>query len=230
MKDPLHIGSTPYETLGVGRGAAKAEVEKAFAEALRHHVPPHVAQAARDALVRKEKRTERALCDVLLYEDECLARLTPNPLEDASGLSPRKRLASARAWEQQLKRGFPDVGIAHSLGVLWYWWAMHEEQRQDALVSALPVEQLADKQSKSGLLKAACAKNGARCEPGGRNCERTDCVWREDCYSSAPPLEEMWGRVIAYWSMLSVSPDLWDGQGLSQAEVAASSFGKGTDD
>ncbi len=210
MKDPLHTELTAYEILGVGREADKAEVEKAFAQALRRHVPPYVAQAARDMLMRKEKRLDRVLCDVTLYDDACLGRLAPNPLEDASVLGSARRLKTAEAWEQQLKRDFPNVGIAHSLGVLWYWWAVYEEQRQDVLVSALPAERLAGKQSKTDLLKAVCTKDGAHGNRGTSNCEHTACAWHEDCCFSAPPLEEMWRRVIAYWSMLWVSPDLWD--------------------
>ncbi|MFA5251560.1 MAG: hypothetical protein WC454_03115, partial [Phycisphaerae bacterium] len=33
----------------------------------------------------------------------------------------------------------------------------------------------------------------------GSACSHTNCFWRQDCCSSAPRLEIMWEKTIAYW-------------------------------
>ena len=78
---------------------------------------------------------ERALLDLFYYNIDSLVRLSPNPLLDPSTLLPPKRALTAEAWGKQLRTDFPDLGIAHSLAVLWYWWAMSTEEQQAAGIS-----------------------------------------------------------------------------------------------
>lgn len=217
VKDPLQSDLTPYEVLGIGRGATRMELDAARMRALRNRVPQNTAKKAWDAML---SGVLRAPIDVLLYDEETLARLRPNPLLDASALGTRRRRQTSEAWERQLIANFPDVDIAHSLGVLWYHWALHEEVRQTAMFEALGNGAISGNQSKLELLKQLRLKEGVRCDPGNPHCDRQECAWREDCCSSGPPLEEIWRRVIAYWSMLAATREMWGERlGLSIAEA-----------
>ena len=60
------------------------------------------------------------------------------------------------------------------------------------------------------LLQKVQEKNGVLCNPGAGRCEVIECALRPDCESSAPPLEMMWERVIAYWSTLAMTPEIWN--------------------
>jgi tetratricopeptide (TPR) repeat protein len=71
--------------------------------------------------------------------------LTPNAILQPDVLDVAHRAATAQSWEKQLKTRFPDPSAAHSLAVLWYWWAItDEEQRSQGqkLSSVIPVEQM----------------------------------------------------------------------------------------
>lgn len=126
MKDPLQRQQTPYELLGVGRDASAADIDKAFKLALVKRVNVQKLTGARVAL---ERPVDRAVLDLLHYDDAVAARLSPDPRTDASALDPPRRAATAAAWESQLRRAFPDYGIVHALAVLWYWWALSESER-----------------------------------------------------------------------------------------------------
>ncbi|MBI5085014.1 MAG: hypothetical protein HZB13_10515, partial [Acidobacteria bacterium] len=113
----------------------------------------------------------------------------------------------------------PNLGYAHCLGVLWYWWALHEERRVDALLEKAGGTKVmaADPSSKRALLREGLLAEGVTCKPeDGANCAMKDCAWREDCLSSAPELSHMWERVVACWGMLAAAPEFWKGfEGLT---------------
>ncbi|HYF96016.1 MAG TPA: hypothetical protein VD969_27705 [Symbiobacteriaceae bacterium] len=210
MKDPLQTEQTPYEILGVERSADRAHIERAFATALGRRIPPNVAKNARDALLLHPAK--RAWYDLLLYDDAALAQLTPPPLGDGGVLGRERRAATAQAWEQQLRRRFPDPGLVHSLAVFWYWWALFEEERLQTLIKALggkpATGAVPGKSFRQAVLKAIRKAEGVTCNPDqGAACTKADCPWRQDCLSSAPPPKEMWERVIGYWAMLTTGAD-----------------------
>ena len=126
MKDPLHLGPTPHEVLGLAdENHPNRIVDAARVRALARGVPANRAMAAADAL---KKPVERAWHRLLYYDEACLERLTPNPLVDAGVLSLENRAATAQAWETAFRAGFPaDPAMAHSLALLHYWWALHLE-------------------------------------------------------------------------------------------------------
>jgi len=211
MKDPLQTEQTPYEVLGIPSGTTSAEVDRAFMEALRRRVPPNIAKSARDALLDESRR---AWTDARLYDDSALAQVSPSPVENPDVLGRGHRLATATQWERQLKARFPDPHLVHCLAVLWYWWAHFEQERFSALVDAavesggLPHGDL----SRRKLLQTLRKREGVACEPSrSHQCNNADCPWREDCFSPAPPLKELWERAIAYWVALACTDEFWSG-------------------
>jgi len=123
MIDPFQTEPSPYTTLGVTAEATDADLLAAFKAAL---AGGRDARQCMLALKRLQDPVQRTLVDVFEYHATDLEGLTPSPLEDPSALEPARRAATARAWEEQLVRQFPDLRIAHSLAVLWYWWTEHE--------------------------------------------------------------------------------------------------------
>lgn len=125
MKDPLHRQQTPYEILGLSHGATPAEIDKAFKLGLVKRVNVQKLTGAKVAL---ERPVDRAVLDLLHYDDAVCERLVPDP-RGAESLALANRAATASAWEAQLRRSFPDYAVAHALAVLWYWWAFSESER-----------------------------------------------------------------------------------------------------
>jgi hypothetical protein len=121
-RDPLQGERTPYEVLGIERGAGASDVERAFRAGLLQRGNVAALTAAKIAL---ERAADRALIDLFLYDGAALAPLQPSPLDDPGALELPRRAATAAAWEALLRGHFPDPGLAHGLAVLWYWWARH---------------------------------------------------------------------------------------------------------
>ncbi|HEO71927.1 MAG TPA: hypothetical protein ENN80_11745, partial [Candidatus Hydrogenedentes bacterium] len=106
------------------------------------------------------------------------------------------------------------------MGVLWYWWAVYEEARQDKMLEALGVSGLAVPEEKLEILRILRKREGISCKPGSGDCRELDCAWREDCCSSVPSLVDIWHGAIAYWSMLAATREMWDGWlGLSEMDA-----------
>ena len=126
MKDPLQTEATPYEILVLGPGAGRKEINSAFKRVFESRKEKNLQKLtkAKNILLDQEKRL---LLDFLHYESSALNRLARNPLNDIAVLNPNNRSETAAAWENQLKNSLSDIGIVHSLCVLWYWWAMYEE-------------------------------------------------------------------------------------------------------
>lgn len=63
--------------------------------------------------------------------------------------------------------------------------------------------------SKRELIRQLRSTEGVECNPNEPSiCRQADdCRWREDCFSHAPPLEELWKKVIGYWGMLAAQED-----------------------
>lgn len=128
MKDPLQTEPTPYEVLGVECGASAAEIEAAFRQGLLKRGNVQKLTAAKLTLQRP---AERALLDLLQYDSAVLARVTPNPLTQSGALDLAQRPSTAAAWERQFRAHFPDLGLAHCLSLLWYWWVTHEDEQEN---------------------------------------------------------------------------------------------------
>jgi len=220
MKDPIQTIETPYEILGLKPGTSKPEIDRAYMAALGRGVTANEAKNARDALVRYP--VERAWYDLREYDDQSLRQLAPSPHDDASVLLPARRASTAQAWEDLLKREFPNLGSVHSLAVLWYWWAMYEEQRVLAIleVARKDADMAKTDLSKGALLRCARKAEGIDCDPRkSKNCQVADCPWRDDCLPLIPSTKEMWERVIAYWGMLNANASFWDGfSGIDKTE------------
>jgi hypothetical protein len=125
MKDPLQPGSTPYEVLGVPRGATSEQIDRAFKEKLRT-VPIPKLSAARLAL---QDPVERAAVDAFLYDSADLGRLS---VSDPEVLRRPHRSTTERAWRAAFVARFPDPGILHCLSVCWYWSAMTADGAGDS--------------------------------------------------------------------------------------------------
>ncbi len=121
MKDPFQSEPTPYEVLGLECSAASSDIDTAFKAGLVRGGNVQKLTAAKLALQRP---AERAAVDLFLYDDGVLARLSPNALENRAVLDSANRLSTAAAWEAELRGAFPDLPVAHSLAVLWYWQAL----------------------------------------------------------------------------------------------------------
>jgi tetratricopeptide (TPR) repeat protein len=120
VKDPLQADDTPFEVLAVGPDASPAEVEAAFKRALSKGGSSARAMDARRTLHNPAKRE---LVRIFHYDARVAMQLDPSPL-DAASLAVDSRGSTASAWERTLARSFPDLEIAHSLAVLWYWSAV----------------------------------------------------------------------------------------------------------
>ena len=222
LKDPLQTEQTPYEILGVGPDAGRGEIDKALVNALRKRIPANIAKNARDELLNP---VDRAWYDLLECNQTVLGQLNPSVLNEPSALDRSNRMATLQAWEKQFKKKFPDSGLGHSIAVLWYWWAMYEEHRlADMLAKAgnghpLPRGFL----SRGILLKHLRRTEGVSCDPVRvRECRIKDCPWRDDCISPAPPMKDMWERVIGYWVMLAATSSFWNKSfKLSKKEIGA---------
>jgi tetratricopeptide (TPR) repeat protein len=126
MKDPLQKEINPYEILGVHPEASAGDIDRAFGVAVGRN-PRQVQQLTRARQILKQQPVERALIDLFLYDSEVLLKLEPSPALDTTILEIPQRAATAKAWEGQLRKSFPHLAQIHSLAILWYWWAVHEE-------------------------------------------------------------------------------------------------------
>ena len=124
MKDPLQPGRTPYEILGLPAGAAADEIDRAFRTRLAGSREVQKLTAARRAL---QDPQERPLIDLFLLSDRVLGTLSPSALSDPSALAPPRRWATLRAWDAQLRARFPDPDLLQTMGVVWFWGALHCE-------------------------------------------------------------------------------------------------------
>lgn len=227
MKDPLQTSETPYEVLGIEPGLSDEDLRKAYFEAIRKRVPAARATEAYNTLRRPVERARIALTQ---YDVHALKQLNPCPIDGDPALQVSRRAATAKAWENRLKETFPEPGTIHSLAVQWYWWTQHEEQRYSLIVDAVrdPDSLARGKTGKHSLLRSIARSNGYDCDlENRRNCPNADCAWREDCRTPAPPLEQMWQKVIAYWCALALTPGFWaslDGLTKPQTEELSRSF------
>jgi hypothetical protein len=123
MRDPLQGEATAYEILQIKEDATEADIGAAFKAATR--LGGNIGQLTRAWQALKQPG-ERAFRDLLLYDPDSLRALSPSPLDDPGMLDVPDRAATAAAWEKQLRSRYPDHRAAHSLAVLWYWWALRE--------------------------------------------------------------------------------------------------------
>ncbi len=137
MKDPLQPEETPYEILGLSRGASDREVVAAAKTAVAA-VASGLASLNDVTRARKalQNPAERLVVDMLSYDPQVLQRLRPSPLEDASLLEEARRGATGQAWEAQFRREFPSWELAHPLALLCYWWVLRRETNLESSVAA----------------------------------------------------------------------------------------------
>ncbi|HUV93446.1 MAG TPA: hypothetical protein VMX14_01275 [Anaerolineae bacterium] len=219
-RDPLQTEKTPYELLALDRRAGDEAVKQAFSRAI-------AASKGRRGDLRKlrEARStlfrpvQRALLDILLYDPKVVSRLSPTYETDGSFLGLGARQATAKAWTTHLRAHFPDLPTIHSLAVLWYWWATHEGERFAALAEALSESGVPARTvtTKRRLLQNISASEARTCRPGpGALCPDPDCRWHDECSYTCPPIDVIWRKAIAYWSVLIASHKFWTEQaGLS---------------
>jgi hypothetical protein len=121
MKDPLQSEATPYEVLGVARGASSDEVDRGFREGLVQRQNVAKLTAARRTL---QNPVERGLLDAFLYDPVFLAQMRPDPSRDTEALGSERRDQTGVAWARILRERFPDIGPIHCYSVYWYWSAV----------------------------------------------------------------------------------------------------------
>ena len=121
MKDPLQSEATPYEVLGVARGASSDEVDRGFREGLVQRQNVAKLTAARRTL---QDPVERGLLDAFLYDPVFLAQMRPDPSRDPEALGSERRDQTGVAWARILRERFPDIGPIHCYSVYWYWSAV----------------------------------------------------------------------------------------------------------
>ena len=122
MTDPLRTAPSPFEVLGVDRTADDAQINAALKARLGQGGSPAGLVAAHRTL---QDPVERVLAAARDYWPEDYGDLAPSPFDDPSVLAAERRWETARSWERGFKARFPDLSAAHSLAVLWYWWAEH---------------------------------------------------------------------------------------------------------
>lgn len=128
VKDPLQTQATPYEILGgISPDATDSEIHDAFNKTFaKGNVKQK--QDARQFLLNRP--LDRALLNLFLYDDAVLEKLDPNPLNDPGALDISRRAETAKKWRKQFRGStFPDPGIAHALGILWYWSACQASEQ-----------------------------------------------------------------------------------------------------
>ena len=126
MKDPLHEKVTPYEILGVPLFADKKAVEAAFKKGMLSG--KNVARLS-EARLTLNRPIEKLLIDILLYDEFFTGQLAPRVWGDSSRLL-ENRSETVAAWMNINKKLFPHYPAIHSLGLVWYWWAIYCEEKQ----------------------------------------------------------------------------------------------------
>jgi len=210
MKDPLHIEQTPYDILGVLPGASIAQLYAAYSLSnARGVIRPIVAKTALDTLLNPCKR---AMLDLLQYNDDFLSVIPENPNKDVELLSRARRADTLEVWRKRLISSYPNPAITHCLAVAWYWWTMDEDRRFiDLLKKVNSSKSLVKGKITRETLLSIARKNIGMPENCPISCDRdiTRCELVEYCFSDAPPLYEMWRRVLGYWCALEFE-DIWD--------------------
>ncbi|MBI4260017.1 MAG: hypothetical protein HY658_05580 [Actinobacteria bacterium] len=175
MKDPLQVEETPYEILAVGEEATDGDIDLAFRTALAGGDAQRVTRAWQTL----KRPQDRAFLDVFRYSPASLRALSPCPLDDPTALDPPRREATATAWEEILRSRYPDLGVIHSLAVLWYWWAIREESLPRPVVAPT------DEDGQAGLFPEEAPEGGSLHAVG------------------------MWERAVGCWSTLLESEAFW---------------------
>ncbi|OGV66188.1 MAG: hypothetical protein A3K19_19430 [Lentisphaerae bacterium RIFOXYB12_FULL_65_16] len=208
MKDPFHRDLTAYDVLGIAADTKPEAIAAAVSAAIGRGVPWDIVRAAKASL---EDPGARGLLDFFYYDDAILRRLDPNPLETPAALAVPNRAETAARWTAQLRAGFPAPGLAHTVGLLWYWWAVHQEWRlmsmwrQIAIKDGVPEMPL----SPRDLLLQLATIEGRDCKPGTDTCRFERCPWQRDCIHSAPPVREMWWNSIGCWGHVLATEGFW---------------------
>ena len=211
LRDPLQEQRTPYELLGVSREAADREIKNAFkmAFARRKENPRQLQQANKDLL----NPQERILIDVALYDETTVRQLSPGLGNGRESLDFAQRPATAEAWRTQLNRNFPNLGLIHSLGVLWFWAAVHSGDHTADLAEKLqamgkPADKLT---TRATLLRRHSREAGVSpCNPTkGPACSVEDCPTRQACMHGEVEVADAWQRAIAYWAALLATDTFW---------------------
>ncbi len=68
--------------------------------------------------------------ELFSYSRDVLGKHSPNPILQPTLLLLEQRNNTAAAWEEKLKEKLDDIGLLHSLAVLWYWSARVTEDKR----------------------------------------------------------------------------------------------------
>lgn len=211
LRDPLQEERTAYELLGVEIDAQDRAIKTAFrmAFARREEQPRKLQQANKDLL----NPLERILIDVALYDPDSVRQFSPGLVDSRACLELDQRPTTAESWRRQLEGQFPKLELIHSLGVLWYWWAIHAGNHTAALAESLhahgkPAE---DKTSRPTLLRRnSRLDKTSPCNPSkGPTCPLVDCPTRQACMHLDVGVQDAWQRAIAYWSTMLATESFW---------------------
>lgn len=139
MKDPLQETETPYEILDVPVTADKKAIDAAFRKAM---AKVGNVTRARDAWNTLSKPVERGFTDLLLYNNSFIDQMIPRLKEPSQLLERRAEIA--QSWSRIQKNLFPNFAAAHSLALLWYWWAIYCEEERWAQATNSPANNAAN--------------------------------------------------------------------------------------
>jgi tetratricopeptide (TPR) repeat protein len=191
MKDPLFADESghPYELLGIGPRATLDEINLAYR---RGFAKPNRLQlrAAQSVLLDPQ---QRILVDLFDLDDDALRRLIGAEPSSSCLVGPERRTISQRWWTIQ-KESFPDFQASHGLAVVFYWWAISEEESFFQLASTA--------QGRPGLESATSKAEvnrilGKTTGPG-------------ETASSRNPIDELWKWTLAHWAQLLDSEQFWE--------------------
>jgi tetratricopeptide (TPR) repeat protein len=136
MKDPLQRQATPYEILGIKFSAGREEINNSLIQAVAQKRDIAKCQESRNILVQP---LEKALVDIFFYNEAFQKQIKPRVNEgELKDTLVANRMETALAWSNLQKRAFPHLAALHSLAVLWYWWALYEEEARLAELSNSP--------------------------------------------------------------------------------------------
>lgn len=144
MRDPLELYKNPYDLLEISVNANTAQIKDARKAALPKARGQESIAKINTAFNILSVPQERAFADLFLYYEPFLNQLIPR-INGAEAQLENKRIEIAQAWSNIQKRSYPNFAAIHSLALLWYMWALYNEEENckgKKLSSAPPLTQL----------------------------------------------------------------------------------------
>jgi hypothetical protein len=127
MKDPLELNKNPYDLLEISVNSNTAQIKDARKAALPKARGQENIAKINTAFNILSVPQERAFADLFLYYEPFLNQLIPR-INGAEAQLEDKRIEIAKAWSNIQIRSYPNFAATHSLALLWYMWALYNEE------------------------------------------------------------------------------------------------------